>query len=64
MINGFLGGSSIEVDVRGDNPYSTEHVQFKEAMSKVSMTVEYADGLDKVVFNTSCVSSFLTVLGY
>ncbi|KAF4042663.1 hypothetical protein GN244_ATG04969 [Phytophthora infestans] len=55
---------SIEVDVRGDNPYSTEHVQFKEAMSKVSMTVEYADGLDKVVFNTSCVSSFLTVLGY
>ncbi|KAI9987683.1 hypothetical protein PInf_023727 [Phytophthora infestans] len=54
VINGFLGGSSIEVDVRGDNPYSTEHVQFKEAMSKVSMTVEYADGLDKVVFNTSC----------
>ncbi|POM80108.1 Hypothetical protein PHPALM_2095 [Phytophthora palmivora] len=61
-LNMSVGG--IEVNVRGDNPYSTEYTQFKEAISKVNMTVEYDDGLDKVSFNTSCVSSFLTVLGY
>ncbi|KAG3034976.1 hypothetical protein JG687_00000691 [Phytophthora cactorum] len=64
VIAGFLSGGSIEVNVRGDNPYSTGYVQFKEAMSKVNMTVEYDDGLNKVSFNTSCVSSFLAVLGY
>ncbi|KAE8915534.1 hypothetical protein PF005_g9343 [Phytophthora fragariae] len=64
VITGFLGAGGVTVSVRGDNPYSTEYTQFKEAMSKVNMTVEYDDGLDKVSFNTSCVSSFLTVLGY
>lgn len=64
VINGFLSGRSIEVDIRGDNPYSTEYMQFKKALSMVNLTVEYADGLDKVTFNTSCVSSFLAVLGF
>ncbi|GMF26767.1 unnamed protein product [Phytophthora lilii] len=64
VINGFLGTAGVKVNVRGDNPYSTEYTQFKEAMGKVNLTVEYNDGLDKVSFNTSCVSSFLTVLGY
>ncbi|KAG1704223.1 hypothetical protein DVH05_006233 [Phytophthora capsici] len=63
VITGFFSGG-IEVNVRGDNPYSTEYVQFKEAISKVNMTVEYNDGLNDVSFNTSCVSSFLSVLGY
>ncbi|KAG3035021.1 hypothetical protein JG687_00000688 [Phytophthora cactorum] len=63
VINGFFSGG-VEVNVRGDNPYSTGYVQFKEAISKVNMTVEYDDGLNDVSFNTSCVSSFLTVLGY
>ncbi|KAE9025058.1 hypothetical protein PR001_g12518 [Phytophthora rubi] len=63
VITGFFSGG-VEVNVRGDNPYSTEYTQFKEAIGKVNMTVEYDDGLDKVSFNTSCVSSFLTVLGY
>ncbi|POM70475.1 Hypothetical protein PHPALM_13075, partial [Phytophthora palmivora] len=63
VITGFFSGG-IEVNARGDNPYSTEYTQFKEAISKVNMTVEYDDGLEKVSFNTSCVSSFLTVLGY
>ncbi|EGZ17225.1 hypothetical protein PHYSODRAFT_331234 [Phytophthora sojae] len=63
VITGFFSGG-IEVNVRGDNPYSTEYTQFKEAISKVNMTVEYDDGPNKVSFNTSCVSSFLTVLGY
>ncbi|KAG7391021.1 hypothetical protein PHYPSEUDO_006156 [Phytophthora pseudosyringae] len=63
VITGFFSGG-IEVNVLGDNPYSTEYVQFKEAIGKVNMTVEYDDGLDKVSFNTSCVSSFLAVLGY
>ncbi|KAG6594217.1 Pepsin A [Phytophthora cinnamomi] len=64
VITGFLGAGGVTVNVRGDNPYSTEYTQFKEAMSKVNMSVEYNDGLDKVSFNTSCVSSFLAVLGY
>ncbi|KAL3668798.1 hypothetical protein V7S43_006092 [Phytophthora oleae] len=64
IITGFLSGGAIDVEVRGDNPYATEYVQFKEAMSKVNMTVVYDDGLDKISFNTSCVSSFLSVLGY
>ncbi|GMF26760.1 unnamed protein product [Phytophthora lilii] len=64
VITGFLGTAGVEVNVRGDNPYSTQYTQFKEAIGKVNMTVEYNDGLDKVSFNTSCVSSFLTVLGY
>lgn len=63
VIQGFFSGG-IEVNVRGDNPYSTEYTQFKEAIGKVNMTVEYDNGLDDVSFNTSCVSSFLTVLGY
>ncbi|KAL4105663.1 hypothetical protein PRIC1_003723 [Phytophthora ramorum] len=63
VITGFFSGG-IEVNVRGDNPYSTEYEQFKEAIAKVNMTVEYDDGLNDVSFNTSCVSSFLTVLGY
>ncbi|KAG6594245.1 Pepsin A [Phytophthora cinnamomi] len=63
VITGFFSGG-VEVNVRGDNPYSTEYTQFKEAISKVNMTVEYDDGLNDVSFNTSCVSSFLTVLGY
>ncbi|EGZ17227.1 hypothetical protein PHYSODRAFT_503118 [Phytophthora sojae] len=62
LSNQSAGG--VTVNVRGDNPYSTEYTQFKEAMSKVNMSVEYDDGLNKVSFNTSCVSSFLTVLGY
>lgn len=63
VITDFFSGG-IEVNVRGDNPYSTEYTQFKEAIGKVDMTVEYDDGLNDVSFNTSCVSSFLTVLGY
>ncbi|ETO73963.1 hypothetical protein F442_09962 [Phytophthora nicotianae P10297] len=63
IITGFFSGG-VEMNVRGDNPYSTEYVQFKEAISKVNMTIEYDNGLNDVSFNTSCVSNFLTVLGY
>ncbi|OWZ17098.1 hypothetical protein PHMEG_0009003 [Phytophthora megakarya] len=63
VITGYLSGGGIKVEVRGDNPYSTEHPQFKEAMNKVNMTVEYDGGLDKITFNPLCVTSYLT-MGY
>ncbi|OWZ13153.1 hypothetical protein PHMEG_00013579 [Phytophthora megakarya] len=40
VITGLFGGG-IEVYVRGNTAYSTRYTQFKEAVSKVNMTVKY-----------------------
>ncbi|RLN49181.1 hypothetical protein BBJ29_010151, partial [Phytophthora kernoviae] len=55
MTMAVIGGSAT-INILGDNPYATEYEQFKEALSKVNMTVDYTNGLNNVTFNASCVT--------
>ncbi|KAI9912355.1 hypothetical protein PsorP6_005496 [Peronosclerospora sorghi] len=37
-----------EVHVRGDNPYATEHIQFKDALDTVDMTIKSVNALTHI----------------